>query len=316
MTGAALAFVACEAIGVGAAIWPSAWLRLFGDDPVMIATGSEYLRFVGPTYGFFGLGLALYFASQGAGKLMWPLLAGFARLVIAVGGGWLALTLTGSLTMVFVMLGIALATYGVIVAIAVKSGVWFRERPGFRALVVSPRPRSCYRLGPTDRARPVDLVARRQPASRTAGHDDVGSHDHKAQMPFHGREVAVIVEQGMTVFDAEGPDDEIGGLADRNAQFAQFAIVPADGNRRPAAARRRKSATRVRCAEREPRCGRPGELQQDEVADQERLPPCRSRRVRSPRRWAIQTEASTRITGGPEHGPDASHRGFLPNPTP
>jgi Na+-driven multidrug efflux pump len=92
---------------------------------VMIATGSEYLRFVGPTYGFFGLGLALYFASQGAGKLMWPLLAGFARLVIAVGGGWLALILTGSLTMVFVMLGVALAAYGVIVAIAVKSGVWF-----------------------------------------------------------------------------------------------------------------------------------------------------------------------------------------------
>ena len=127
MTGAAMAFVACEAIGVGAAFWPSAWLRLFGDNPVMIATGSEYLRFVGPTYGFFGLGLALYFASQGAGKLLWPLLAGFARLVIAVGGGWLALILTGSLTMVFVMLGIALATYGVIVAIAVKSGVWFRN---------------------------------------------------------------------------------------------------------------------------------------------------------------------------------------------
>jgi hypothetical protein len=29
--------------------------------------------------------------------------------------------------MVFVMLGIALAAYGVIVAIAVKSGVWFRN---------------------------------------------------------------------------------------------------------------------------------------------------------------------------------------------
>ena len=55
------------------------------------------------------------------------MLAGFARLVIAVGGGWLALVLTGSLTAVFVMLGIALAAYGVIVAIAVKSGVWFRS---------------------------------------------------------------------------------------------------------------------------------------------------------------------------------------------
>jgi Na+-driven multidrug efflux pump len=127
MTGATLAFVACEAIGLGAAMWPSAWLRLFGDDPMMIATGSAYLRFVGPAYGFFGLGLALYFASQGAGRLMWPLLGGFARLVIAVGGGWLALVLTGSLPFVFVMLGVALAAYGAIVGIAVHSGVWFRK---------------------------------------------------------------------------------------------------------------------------------------------------------------------------------------------
>ena len=87
---------------------------------------SDYLRFVGPMYGFFGLGLALYFASQGAGKLLWPLFAGFARLVIAVGGGWLALKATGSLTLVFGMLGAALATYGAMVGIAIWSGVWFR----------------------------------------------------------------------------------------------------------------------------------------------------------------------------------------------
>jgi putative MATE family efflux protein len=137
-TGAALAFLACEAVGVSAAVWPTAWLKLFGDDPVMIATGSAYLRLVGPAYGFFGLGLALYFASQGAGRLLWPLLGGFARLVIAVGGGWLALALTGSLPFVFVMLGVALAAYGVIVGIAVRSGVWFRtEKVALRAAYAS-----------------------------------------------------------------------------------------------------------------------------------------------------------------------------------
>jgi putative MATE family efflux protein len=126
MIGGALAFAATEAIGLAAAIWPAAWLNLFGDDPTMVATGSDYLRFVGPMYGFFGLGLALYFASQGAGKLLWPLMGGFVRLVIAVGGGWLVLTATGSLTLVFAMLGAALATYGAIVGIAIWSGVWFR----------------------------------------------------------------------------------------------------------------------------------------------------------------------------------------------
>jgi Na+-driven multidrug efflux pump len=128
MVGGALAFAATEAIGLAAAIWPQAWLNLFGDDPTMVATGKDYLRFVGPMYGFFGLGLALYFASQGAGKLMWPLFAGFARLVIAVGGGWLVLRATGSVTLVFAMLGAALATYGAIVGVAIWSGVWFRTR--------------------------------------------------------------------------------------------------------------------------------------------------------------------------------------------
>jgi Na+-driven multidrug efflux pump len=71
LTGGAIAFVLTETIGLAAAFRPSAWLGLFGHDPRMIETGSAYLRAVGPAYGFFGLGLALYFASQGAGLTGW-----------------------------------------------------------------------------------------------------------------------------------------------------------------------------------------------------------------------------------------------------
>ena len=127
LVGGAIAFGLTEAIGIAAAIWPHAWLTLFGDDPALLATGAAYLRQVGPTYGFFGLGLALYFASQGAGRLLWPLLAGFLRLVIAVGGGWLALSLTGSLAWAFSALAVALVVYGLAIAAAVMSGVWFRR---------------------------------------------------------------------------------------------------------------------------------------------------------------------------------------------
>ena len=49
------------------------------------------------------------------------------RLLIAVGGGWIALRLTGSLGWVFVALSAALVTYGVLVFAAVASGVWFRS---------------------------------------------------------------------------------------------------------------------------------------------------------------------------------------------
>jgi len=126
-TGATTAFVLCEIVGVAGAFFPAAWLSLFGSDPAMIATGSAYLRAVGPFYGCFGFGLALYFASQGAGKLLWPLLAGFARMAVAIGGGWLVLTLTGSLAWMFLSVGLALAVYGAGVAAAVWSGVWFRR---------------------------------------------------------------------------------------------------------------------------------------------------------------------------------------------
>jgi putative MATE family efflux protein len=128
MVGAAVAFALTEAIGLAAAFWPEAWIGLFGADEGMLATGAAYLRWVGPAYGFFGLGLSLYFASQGAGRLMWPLIGGIARMVIAAGGGALALKLTGSLTAVFAMLGLALAVYGLVVTTAVASGVWFRKR--------------------------------------------------------------------------------------------------------------------------------------------------------------------------------------------
>jgi Na+-driven multidrug efflux pump len=125
LIGGGVSFVLCEAIGLVAATWPRAWLGLFGSSPAMIEVGADYLRWVGPSYGFFGLGLSLYFASQGAGKLAWPLIGGFLRLALAVGGGWIAVRLTGSITAVFAMLGLALTAYGLVIAAAIRGGGWF-----------------------------------------------------------------------------------------------------------------------------------------------------------------------------------------------
>src|SRR5204862_2717109 len=70
--GAGIAAGLTELIGLGAAALPRAWLTLFDTDPAMLDAGARYLRAVGPFYGLFGLGMALYFASQGAGRLLWP----------------------------------------------------------------------------------------------------------------------------------------------------------------------------------------------------------------------------------------------------
>jgi len=127
LVGGTFAFALTEAIGVAAAAWPHAWLTLFSTDPAMLETGSAYLRIVGPAFGFFGGGLALYFACQGAGRLFWPLLAGSLRITVALGAGWLALRATGSIEWLFAALALALIVYGTTLAAVVLSGAWLRD---------------------------------------------------------------------------------------------------------------------------------------------------------------------------------------------
>ncbi len=93
----------------------------------MLEAGSAYLRIVGPVYGFFALGFSMYFASQGAGRLKWPLWAGFLRLAVGAGIGGVALHLTGSLTLFFLIAAAAMCLYGLIILTAVASGSWFER---------------------------------------------------------------------------------------------------------------------------------------------------------------------------------------------
>ena len=123
--GAAMAFGLTETIGLAASIFPRAWLSLFGTDAAMLDAGTLYLHAVGPLYGFFGVGLVLYFASQGAGRLLWPVLGNVARLLVAGIGGWLAIRAGGGLEHVFMAQGIALVVYGFVIAAAIAGGAWF-----------------------------------------------------------------------------------------------------------------------------------------------------------------------------------------------
>lgn len=128
--GAGMAAAVTGSIGLGAAVFPRVWLGLFSTDPEVLKAGATYLRVVGPTYGFFGLGLALYFASQGAGRLLWPVLAGFSRLVIASVGGWIAIRwVGGGLPALFGVMALAFVVFGITVMMAVKSGAWRLATP-------------------------------------------------------------------------------------------------------------------------------------------------------------------------------------------
>ena len=121
--GAALASGTTALLGLIAAMCPWLWMRLFSDDAEVVAAGSGYLRAVGPAYGAIGLGLALYFASQGAGRAVGPLFAGLTRLGLAAVGGVLVTRVWGGgPSAVYAVMAASLLGYGLAMAIVVLRG--------------------------------------------------------------------------------------------------------------------------------------------------------------------------------------------------
>ncbi|HUN67687.1 MAG TPA: MATE family efflux transporter, partial [Burkholderiales bacterium] len=92
-TGTAAAALVSLVIGGLVAVVPTLWIHICSADPAVIEIGSVYLRIVAPLYPLFGAGMALYFASQGAGLMLLPVLAGTARLLLVVAGGALVMRL-------------------------------------------------------------------------------------------------------------------------------------------------------------------------------------------------------------------------------
>jgi Na+-driven multidrug efflux pump len=86
-TGAVTVASACAAIGLVVALFPALWMGLFSDDREIIRLGTLYLRIVGPIYGLYGLGMALYFATQGFGNVIWTVTANAVRLIASTSAG-------------------------------------------------------------------------------------------------------------------------------------------------------------------------------------------------------------------------------------
>jgi putative MATE family efflux protein len=84
-TGGATVGVACGSIGLIVALFPGLWMGLFTNDDEIVRVGASYLGVVGPIYGFYGLGMALYFATQGFGSVIWTVTANAVRLLASAG---------------------------------------------------------------------------------------------------------------------------------------------------------------------------------------------------------------------------------------
>ena len=115
------------AIGLTVASAPAWWMDWFTADAEVRAFGGAYLNVVGGFYCAFGLGLALFFASQGAGRMMWPLIGSVSRLVIVAAGGWLCVqVLQLPADSFFMVIAASLAVYAATIALAIRLGGWAR----------------------------------------------------------------------------------------------------------------------------------------------------------------------------------------------
>jgi len=125
-TGGLLGVAITEGIGLVVAIFPALWLHLFSHDPSVLAPATTYLRIVAPVYGFLGLGFVLSFASQGTGHILWPFIGVTARLLVAAGIGWIAVTYFGAgVFALSIIIAASLAIYAALCAVAMTSKeVW------------------------------------------------------------------------------------------------------------------------------------------------------------------------------------------------
>ena len=112
-------------IGLTLAVFPGAWIQFFTDDIKAFEVTKKYIQIVGPFYIFQGIGLSLYFASQGANAMKWPTIATIARFIIACAGGgisvyWLDLGIES----IFISSSAAMAIFGLMIFISIKKGAW------------------------------------------------------------------------------------------------------------------------------------------------------------------------------------------------
>ncbi|WP_291298316.1 MATE family efflux transporter [Elioraea sp.] len=125
--GAVLAGAISGMIGAAVTFAPGPFANAFATDADVQAAIRLYLVVVGPSFAALGVGMALYFASQGAGRMRIPFIASLARISVAVLGGMWAGDRFG-LGGLFAAVSAGLASYGLIVASSVRPGVWSARR--------------------------------------------------------------------------------------------------------------------------------------------------------------------------------------------
>jgi len=123
--GGSTAGIVSVFIGLTLALFPESWIQFFTNDPKAFEVTKRYIQLVGPFYIFQGVGLSLYFASQGANAMKWPTIATIIRFIVASIGGagsiyWLGLGIES----IFISSSVAMTIFGIMIFVSIKRGAW------------------------------------------------------------------------------------------------------------------------------------------------------------------------------------------------
>jgi putative MATE family efflux protein len=124
LTAGLVSFVSVGVIGSFIAIFPDLWVNIFTHDPGVRAASRQYLATAAPMYAFIGLAMSMYFSSQGAAKVVGPVLAQSARLVFIALGGWWLSTHNATAANFFALAAASMGVLGVLSASSVVLTRW------------------------------------------------------------------------------------------------------------------------------------------------------------------------------------------------
>jgi MATE family, multidrug efflux pump len=123
-TAGCIAFASVRLVGTVIAIFPDLWVNIFTNDPAVRAASRQYLSTAAPMYAFIGLSIAMYFSSQGAAKVLGPVLAQTARLLFIGVGSWWLMSQGATAASFFKLAAASMALLGVLSAASVVWTDW------------------------------------------------------------------------------------------------------------------------------------------------------------------------------------------------
>jgi Na+-driven multidrug efflux pump len=103
-------------------------VNLFTDDASVRAASRQYLSTAAPMYAFLGLSTTCYFSSQGAAKVIGPVLAQTARLLFIGTGGWWLSTHGATAQNFFMLAAASMVLLGVLSCVSVMLTRWGPKR--------------------------------------------------------------------------------------------------------------------------------------------------------------------------------------------